>query len=86
MIISPSCQNNNTHSNHPSLVVISQVVFMVKNQSINAGRTRDTGSIPGSRRCPRVGNGSPLPKYCLENSMDRGAWWIIAHRAAKSQT
>ena len=48
--------------------------------------TQETVSIPGSRRFPGVGNGSPLQKYCLENSMDRGAWWIIAQRAANSQT
>ena len=35
------------------------------------------GSILGSGRSPRVGNGSPLQYYCLENSMDRGAWQAI---------
>ena len=33
------------------------------------------GSIPGSGRCPGEGNGNPLQYSCLENSMDRGAWW-----------
>ena len=37
----------------------------------NAG---DLGSIPGSGRSPGEGNGNPLQYYCLENSMDRGAW------------
>ena len=37
----------------------------------NAG---DPGSIPGLGRSPGEGNGSPLQYYCLENSMDRGAW------------
>ena len=27
---------------------------------LNAGDTRDTGSIPGSGRSPRGGNGNPL--------------------------
>ena len=36
----------------------------------NAG---DLGSIPGSGRSPREGNGNPLQYYCLENPMDRGA-------------
>ena len=34
----------------------------------------DPGSIPGSGRSPGEGNGNPLQYYCLENSMDRGAW------------
>ena len=34
----------------------------------------DPGSIPGSRRSPREGNGYPLQYSCLENSMDRGTW------------
>ena len=34
----------------------------------------DLGSIPGSGRSPREGNGNPLQYYCLENPMDRGAW------------
>ena len=35
----------------------------------------NSGSIPWSGRCPRVGNGKPLQYSCLKNSMDRGAWW-----------
>ena len=31
------------------------------------------------------GNGNPLQYSCLENPMDRGAWWASVHRAAKSQ-
>ena len=46
---------------------------------------RDTGSIPGSGRSPGVGNGTPLQYSCLENHMDRGAWWTMSHRVAKSQ-
>ena len=46
----------------------------------------DLGSIPGSRRSPREGNGYPLRYSCLENSMDRGAWWVTAHKVTKSQT
>ena len=46
---------------------------------------RDTGSIPGSGRSPGVGNGTPLQYSCLENHMDRGAWWAMSHRVAKSQ-
>ena len=45
---------------------------MAKNQPAN---TRDVGSIPGSGRTPGGGNGDPLQYPCLENPMDRGAWW-----------
>ena len=34
------------------------------------------GSIPGSGRSPAEGNGNPLQYSCLENPMDRGAWWV----------
>ena len=47
----------------------------VKNLSDNAGDNRDTGSIPGWERSPGGGNGNPLQYFCLENSMDRRAWW-----------
>ena len=43
-------------------------------------------SIPRSGRSPGKGNGYPLQYSCLENPMDRGAWWVIAHGVAKSQT
>ena len=47
------------------------MALVVKNLSVNAGDTRDTGSIPGSGRHPRRKNGNPLQYACLENSMDR---------------
>ena len=40
-------------------------------------------AIPGSGRCPRIGNGNPLQYSCLENSMDRGVWWAIVHRVTE---
>ena len=45
----------------------------------------DPGSIPGSGRSPGEGNGYLLQHSCLENSMDRGAWWAIVHGVTKSQ-
>ena len=48
--------------------------IVVKNLSTDAEDSRDTGSILGSGRSPRVGNGNPFYYSCLENSMDRGAW------------
>ena len=37
----------------------------------------NTGSIPEWRRAPGEGNSNPLQYSCLENPMDRGAWWAI---------
>ena len=50
---------------------------MVKNLPASAGDTRDMGSIPELGRSPGGGNGNPLQYSCLENSMDKGAWWAI---------
>ena len=58
---------------------------VVKNPPVNAGDARDAGSIPGSGRSPRKGNGNPLQYSCLGNSMDRGAWWAIVHGVSESQ-
>jgi len=43
-----------------------------------------TGSVPGLGRSPGGGHGNPLQYSCLENPMDRGAWWATVHMAAKS--
>ena len=51
----------------------------------SAGDIRDVGSIPGLGRSSGEGNGKPLQYSCLENPMDRGAWWAIVHGVAKSQ-
>ena len=40
----------------------------------------------GQEDSPGVGNGNPLQHSCLENPMDRGAWWATVHGVAKSQT
>ena len=63
----------------------SQVVLVVKNPPANAGVLRDGGSIPGSGRSLGGGHGNSLQCSCLENSMDRGAWWAIVYRVAKSR-
>ena len=59
---------------------------MVKNLPANVGDIRDSGLIPGLGRSPGAGNGNPLQYSCLENPMDRGAWWATVHGVAKSQT
>ena len=58
---------------------------MVKNLTANAGDAGDEGSSPGSGRSPGEGNGTLLQYSCLENSIDRGAWWATVHGLAKSQ-
>ena len=44
------------------------------------------GSIPGLGTSPRGGKGNPLQYSCLENLMDRGAWWAAVHGVTKGQT
>ena len=56
---------------------------MVKNLPAIA---TDAGLIPGLRRCPAEGNGIAVQYSCLENPMDRGAWWATVHGVTKSQT
>ena len=59
---------------------------VVKNLPANAGVTEDVCLILRLRRSLGVGNGNLLQYPCLENSMDRRAWWAIVHGVAKSQT
>ena len=56
-----------------------------KNPPANAGDLRDEGSIPGLGRSPGGGQDNPLQYSCLENPMDRGAWWATVHEVAKSE-
>ena len=66
------------------LIVIFIFIFLrsgfpggsvVKNPPANAGDAGVMGLIPGSGRCPGVGNSNLLQYSCLENSLDRGVWW-----------
>ena len=59
---------------------------MVKNPSDSTGNTGDVGLIPESERFPGKGNGNLLQYSCLENVMDREAWWATVQRVTKSQT
>ena len=59
---------------HPLSAWASLVAQTVKNQAGDPGRS------------PGEGNGYPLQYSCLENPMDRGAWWATVHGVAKSQT
>ena len=59
---------------------------MIRNMPANAGDAKDKGSIPGSGRSHGGGRGNPLQYSCLENPMDRGAWWATVHGVAGSRT
>ena len=71
------------------ILIFSYVLFGIpcssdgKESACNAG---DPGSIPGSARFPGEGSSNSLQYSCLENSMERGAWWATVYGVAKSQT
>ena len=56
----------------------------VKNLPASAGDINDAGSFPELGRCPGGGHSNTLQYCCLENPMDRGAWWAMVHRVAES--
>ena len=70
-----------THTHIYIYIRASQVVLLVKKPFTDAG---DPSSIPRSGRSPGEGHGKPLQYSCLENPMDRGAWWATVHRVAWS--
>ena len=57
-----------------------------KESACNIGATGNAGSMPGLGRSFGGGHGNTLQYSCLENPMDRGAWWATVHSVAKSQT
>ena len=64
----------------PEGCFLAQLSFISKN--LPAMRETQVGSpdsIPGSGTSPGEGNGNPLQYSCLENSTDRGAWWVLIH-------
>ena len=54
----------------------SQVALVVKNPPVNAGDFRRVGFNPLVRKIPQRRYDNPLQYSCLENPMDRGAWWV----------
>ena len=70
----------------PTVERASQVALVVKNPPANAGDIKDAGLILGLGRSPGEGHGNPLQYSCLENRLDRGAWWATVHRVSKSWT
>ena len=60
------------------------VALEVKSPPASAGDARDLGLTPGSGRFPGGEHGNQLQYSCLENPMDRGAWWATFHGITKS--
>ena len=58
----------------------------VKNPLTSEGDRKDMSSVPGSGRSPGRGHGNLLKYACLENPMNREAWWTRVHGVAKSWT
>ena len=79
------CRNSLLSLLTPSLCLqgVSLVAHTGKGSACSAG---DRGWIPELERSPDEENGNPLQNSCLENSMDRGAWWAAVHGATKSRT
>ena len=64
----------------------SQMMLVVKNLPTNAGDVRDAVSTSGLGRSSGVVNGNRLQCSCLENPVDRGAWWAAVHGARDLNT
>ena len=62
------------------------MAFVVKKLSASAGDGGDSGLISGSGRAPGGGHGNLLQYSCLENPLDRGAWWATVHGGTNSHT
>ena len=77
--------NSHSHKTNLSLLWIYFVLWELmgfpggSDGKASACNARDLGLIPGSRKSPGEGNGNPLQHSCLENPMDRGAWWATVH-------
>ena len=62
------------------------LALVIKSLPVNARDIRDTSLIPALGRSPGGGSGNPMQYSCLENPLDRGAWWATVHRVTKSWT
>ena len=80
LIVGPASSYSNIFKN---LYAFLWASLVAQNPPANAG---DMGLIPELGRSPGGENGNPLQCSCLENPMDRGAWWAIVCRVTKSQT
>ena len=85
----PSSGDSSEHHPQPPLYTFLLFPFgisQIKNSLANAEDTGDVDSISESGRSPEEGNGNPLQYSCLENPMDRRAWWATVYGVAKNRT
>ena len=67
-------------------MLITQSKLVAQRLKASVCNVGDLGLIPGLGRSPGEGNGNALQYSCLENLMDRGAWWATVHGVAESDT
>ena len=78
----PNCERINFCCfEHPQEMLKYNYIDLIINSVCNE---KEVGSIPGLGRSLGEGNSNPLQYSCLENSMDRGAWWVTVHGVAKT--
>ena len=70
----------------PEMLGFPGGTIVVKNPPTKARDGRDTSLIPGLGTSPGGGHSNPLQYSCLENPMDKGAWWATVHGVAKNRT
>ena len=63
------------HQNQIDYILCSQNFRGGSDSKASVYNAEDLGSSPGLGRSPGEGSGTPLQYYCLENPVDRGAWW-----------
>ena len=64
---------------------LPRFLLVVKSLPVNTGDFRDAGLIPGLGKSPGGEHSNPLQYSCVENPMDREAWWATVHRVTKSR-
>ena len=79
-------QRDSSAKMYGTMIDASQVAPVVRKSPASAGDTRDTSLIPGLGRSPGEGDSNPLWYSCLEDPIDRGAWWAAVHGVTKSRT
>ena len=79
LVLSPLCLTTSQLGRNICLLSFPGGAEVKKNLRTNAGKARDTGSVPGSGRSPGEGNGNSLWYSCLENCVDRGAEWLTVY-------
>ena len=84
LVLSPLCPTTSQLGWNTCLLSFPGGAEVKRNLPTNAGKARDTGSVPGSGRSPGEGNGNSLWYSCLENCMDRGAEWVTVYGVSKS--